>query len=84
VDDFPGGEGTACFKRLRDLGFLITKKLDSPSKSYSNKLEFYIGVTDRSWFEFHWKINLKRLISGRLVVSVVLAQSQRADFSYSN
>jgi len=28
-DDFGGGEGTACFRRLRELGFLITEKIES-------------------------------------------------------
>ena len=27
-DDFGGGEGTAFFRRLRELGFLITEKMD--------------------------------------------------------
>lgn len=52
-DDFGGGEGTACFRRLRELGFLITEKLDVPSASKLAKLQYWVGVTDRSWFEFH-------------------------------
>ena len=52
-DAFGGGEGTACFRRLRELGFLITEKLDVPSPAALAKLEYWVGVTDRSWFEFH-------------------------------
>ena len=52
-DDFGGGEGTACFRRLRELGFLITEKLEGPSASKLSKMEFWVGVTDWSWFEFH-------------------------------
>jgi len=52
-DDFGGGEGTACFRRLRELGFLITEKVDALSPAKMSRLEYWIGVTDRSWFEFH-------------------------------
>ena len=52
-DDFGGGEGTACFRRLRELGFLITEKFEGLSSAKLPKLEYWIGVTDRSWFEFH-------------------------------
>ena len=52
-DDFGGGEGTACFRRLRELGFLITEKFEGLSSAKLSKLEYWVGVTDRSWFEFH-------------------------------
>ena len=52
-DDFGGGEGTACFRRLRDLGFLITEKFEGLSSAKLSKIEYWVGVTDRSWFEFH-------------------------------
>ncbi len=52
-DDFGGGEGTACFRRLRELGFLITEKFEGLSSGKLSKLEYWVGVTDRSWFEFH-------------------------------
>ena len=52
-DDFGGGEGTGCFRRLRDLGFLITEKFEGLSSAKLSKLEYWVGVTDRSWFEFH-------------------------------
>ena len=52
-DDFGGGEGTACFRRLRELGFLITEKMDFDRPDRLAKLEYWVGVTDRSWFEFH-------------------------------
>jgi putative restriction endonuclease len=52
-EDFGGGEGTACFRRLRELGFLITEKVRGISKAKLDRLEYWIGVTDRSWFEFH-------------------------------
>lgn len=52
-DDFGGGEGTACFRRLRELGFLITEKMEGLSPAKLSKLEYWVGVTDQSWFEFH-------------------------------
>ena len=52
-DDFGGGEGTGCFRRLRELGFLITEKFEGLSSAKLSKLEYWVGVTDRSWFEFH-------------------------------
>lgn len=52
-DDFGGGEGTACFRRLRELGFLITEKFEGPSPAKLAKLEYWVGVTDQAWFEFH-------------------------------
>jgi putative restriction endonuclease len=52
-DDFGGGEGTACFRRLQELGFLITEKFEGLSSAKLSKLEYWVGVTDRSWFEFH-------------------------------
>lgn len=52
-DDFGGGEGTSCFRRLRELGFLITEKFEGLSSAKLSKLEYWVGVTDLSWFEFH-------------------------------
>ncbi len=52
-DDFGGGKGTACFRRLEELGFLITEKFEGPSPAKLSKLEYWVGVTDQSWFEFH-------------------------------
>jgi putative restriction endonuclease len=51
--DFSGGKGTPCFHHLNKLGFTIIDKVNSVVQSDSPKLNYWIGVTDRSWFEFH-------------------------------
>jgi putative restriction endonuclease len=52
-DDFGGGEGTPCFRRLRELGFLVTEKAEDINARGKTDSSFWVGVTDRGWFDFH-------------------------------
>lgn len=76
-DDFGGGEGTACFRRLRELGFLITEKFEGLSSGKLSKLEYWVGVTDRSWFEFHSANQSVEVNFWARAVSVASAPSPR-------
>jgi len=83
-DDFGGGEGTACFRRLRELGFLITEKMDFDRPDRLAKLEYWVGVTDRSWFEFHSAHATQEVNFWAPGVSVASALSPRAPCSSSS
>ena len=53
-EDFKGGEGTTCFQQLRHLGFTIVDKESlSGQGGDSQGFSYWIGVTDRKWFDFH-------------------------------
>jgi len=52
-EDFGGGLGTPCFRRLNQLGFLIQEKPERAPSSSDKNPNFYVGVTDRDWFDFH-------------------------------
>lgn len=52
-EDFGGGADTPCFRRLNQLGFLILEKPDRAPSTGDKSPNFYVGVTDRDWFDFH-------------------------------
>jgi len=51
--DFSGGKETPCFHKLNKLGYTIIDKVDSVIPADSPKLNYWVGVTDRQWFDFH-------------------------------
>lgn len=59
--DFPGGKGTPCFHHLNKLGYTIIDKVDVAIPADSPKLNYWVGVTDRQWFDFHYTNKTKEV-----------------------